>query len=141
MARDKNSIPTSLTQTSEALKLTLGDYRESLDQFQSLSGANDYAGAKKALAEGHALVLRLKDLHNGLYRYLKAPAKPKADAKADTKADAKADETPQGEKASEEDAEIQQQHMTAEEAAAKAAKFAKPAKPAKPSTKGKGKGK
>ena len=70
MARDKNSIPTSLTQTSEALKLTLGDYKESLDRFQSLSGANDYEGAKKALTEGHALVLKIKDLHNGLYRYL-----------------------------------------------------------------------
>lgn len=72
MAREKNTVPTTLISALKELNQTLADYSVTKQDFEELVAKGDHDNAAKALADGHALVLKLKDLHNGLYQFNKA---------------------------------------------------------------------
>ena len=126
MAREKNTVPSTLAELVETLKRSLSDYQENLTDFADKDvPAGDYAKAKKSLDDGHAAVLKLKDLHNGLYRFLPKAAtdgKPKENAAI----------TMAKEQAERNKAEAASQDKPAEAKTSKAAKKAAAAKAEKP---------
>jgi hypothetical protein len=73
MAREKNTIPSTLEALLESVKNARVDHIGHVAEAQVAINEGDYAKGKEALDKGHADVLKLKDLHNGLYRFLPKP--------------------------------------------------------------------
>lgn len=79
MAREKTTIPETLNQAINQINQAMTDYNTAQDLFLEATEKGNYENAKKALDDGHACVLKLKDLHNGLYRFNKAPKVEKSE--------------------------------------------------------------
>lgn len=132
MAREKTTIPETLNQAINEINKSMTDYNTAQDLFLEATEKGNYENAKKALDDGHACVLKLKDLHNGLYRFNKAPKVEKSEKPATPEKNETEDIAPTGKGAM---AKLHKSATAAQEQ--KAAAMAKPAKKAKVKAKAK----